>query len=113
AGDARRAVGTHAHRGRRMGTPEREAFWNCRATDGAYSKHPDGRRHHRRLCRRLRRLRALWLPRAWRGLHPARFGGAGDACGGPTAWAGTRGPWARWRLRDAAPRRFGEVRLLV
>ncbi len=56
-----------------------------RSADRAYSEHPHRRRHHRRLCHGLCRLRALWLPRSRVGLRAARRGGAGDARRGAAA----------------------------
>ena len=110
---ARRTAGGRAHRRRRMGAPERAARRPLRPADRAHPEHPDRRRHHRRLCRRLRRSCALRLSRSRLGFHPARPGGAGDACRRAAAWAGARRPRPRRRLCDAASRRFAAAGLLV
>ena len=62
----------------------------------AYSEHPHRRRHHRRLCDRLCRLRALRIPRPGRGLRPARRGRARDARGRAccTARRSRRSAWS-------------------
>src|SRR5262245_9170573 len=64
-------------------------------------QYPDGRRHHCRLCRCPRRLPALRLSGARRGVHPSRFGGTCDARGRATARANTGGPRPCRRLFDA------------
>ena len=110
---ARRTAGGRAHRRGRMGAPDRAARRPLRPADRAHPEHPDRRRHHRRLCRRLRRPCALRLSRSRLGFHPARPGGAGDACRRAAAWAGARRPRPRRRLCDAASRRLAAAGLLV
>ena len=110
---ARRTAGGRAHRRGRMGAPDRAARRPLRPADRAHPEHPDRRRHHRRLCRRLRRPCALRISRRRLGFHPARPGGAGDACRRAAAWAGARGPRPRRRLCHAASRRLAAAGLLV
>ena len=110
---ARRTAGGRAHRRGRMGAPDRAARRPLRPADRAHPEHPDRRRHHRRLCRRLRRPCALRVSRPRLGFHPARPGGAGDACRRAAAWAGAGGPRPRRRLCHAASRRLAAAGLLV
>jgi hypothetical protein len=113
ADHTRRVAGPCAHRCRRMGAQERVAHRHVKPAEGAHSGNPHRRRHHHRLCRRLRRLRAPRLSGAGRGLHPARAGRAGDARGRPAARAGAGWAWPGRRLFDAVPRRIRGARLLV
>ena len=113
AGHARRAAGERAHRCRRMGAPKRAARGHLRPAAGAHSGNPHRRRHHHRLCRRLRRPRPLRLSGAGHGLHPARAGRAGDARGRPAARAGAGGTGSGRRLCHAAAGGVGGARLLV
>ena len=78
----------------------------------AYPEHPDRGRHHRRLCDRLCRLRALRIPRPGGGLRPARRGRAGDARRRAAARPGARRARPGRRLRDAAAGRLGRAELL-
>ena len=52
-------LAARAHRRRRMGAPHRTARRHLRAAERAHPEHPHRRRHRRRLCGCLCRLRAL------------------------------------------------------
>ena len=110
---AGRAVGDRARRCGRMGAPDRAVVRHFRPAHRAHPGCPDGGRHDRRLCRRLRRLCALRVPVAGPGLHPARPGGAGDAGGGAAARARARWPRPGRRLRHAAVGCHRQAGLLV
>ncbi len=75
----RRPARARLDRRRRMGAPQGDPLGHRRRTGRAHPEHPHRRRHRRRLCRHLRRLRALQLHRARHRFHPARHRRAGNA----------------------------------
>ena len=83
-----------------------------RAADRQHPGHPDRGRHRSGVCDRLRRLRALRLPRTRHRLCPAWAGGARHARRRPSARTCARGPRRGRRLRHADARLLRPARLL-
>ncbi|GCC45751.1 hypothetical protein chiPu_0029883, partial [Chiloscyllium punctatum] len=96
-----------------MDTAQGEHLQHRGAADRQHSGDPHRGRYRRGLCHRLRRLRAVRLPRAGNRLHPARHGRARHACGRAAARAGARRTRHRRRVRHAAPGLIRQARLLV
>ena len=84
-----------------MVAAHRETFGARRRAVGAYSRHADRGRHHRRLCHRLCGVRALRIPATGRGFHPARRRGAADLGRRVAAWTRARRPGRDRRLSGA------------
>ena len=98
---SRRLAGAGAGRRRRMVAAHRETFGARRRAVGAYSRHADRGRHHRRLCHRLCGVRALRIPATGRRFHPARRRGALDLGRRVAAWTRARRPGRDRRLSGA------------
>ncbi len=95
-----------------MATPPGKQKRHRRYFACAYPEHPHRRWHHRCLCDRLRRLRAVRLLRPCARLHPSRHCCSCDLGRGFAARSGAGGARSRRRLRHAAARRFRQTELL-
>ena len=96
-----------------MVAAHREIFGTPRRAVGAYSRHADRGRHHRRLCHCLCGVRALRVPATGSRLHPARRRGARHLGRRVAAWTRARRPGRDRRLSGADAGCIRQARLLV